>query len=1134
MRLERLEIRRLPGIAPGFVLENLGEGVHFLTGPNAVGKSSVVRALGYLLRAPERSDPLELWLEARFRASEGVFEVRRVGAVVEWRKDGRSVERPPVAASDEIIYYELSMEHLLTAEADQRFLQEVHRQLRGGFDLGALRTEEPFAVPRQPGRQAQRRLQAASQRLREVKQAYADLTRREADLPRLEAELAALRRRAERRPVVVRALECLGARERRQALEARLSQFPAVLERLKGDEPENLRRLRERRRELSTELERLEGGRRTAEERLRRTGLVEARPTQADLEGIRARLEELQRCSDQLEQARRELAKAESSLEAARRHLGAEEELPRLDPDLLERAREWAIRWDELEERRKRLEAEAAISSDAPSSESLQALETAEALLRAWLEADRAWSPWRFRRPLVVVMVSGLLSAVLAWWSGSPWPALPGLTALAAGLWAWFHGEEVAGPRALQKRWPPEGPEPPRSWSPAEVRRRLDELRARRRELGEEEDRRRRARQAAAFLRVLERDLQAHREAGEGFRKSLGFDPAATLRLVTWAGLLKDYRDAWVARGEAQRSVAALQKDLEEGVTAVGDFLARWGEDGAQARDLPRLRACWDSLQQRWREAEAAERELREGLRRREELQRELARLDREEQELFERAGLEPGRDRDLTELCGRLEEWRRLREEYWQVQGAESDLAAPLADDPEVAELVAGGDRLSLEELREAAETAQRKLEELQKTVATLRHELETAGKDRALEQAASAVEQARRELEDELSAALRAEAAQFLLDEIETEYRAEHEPEVFKTAQAYFAKFTRHAYLLYLEPGSGEIGARETRLANRPRRRLEELSTATRMQLLLALRLAWIARLEQGREALPLFLDEALTTSDPERFTALAGSLEALAGEGRQIFYLTARPEELVWWERATGRRPRHLDLFALRFPAAARDAGGYEVPALPEIPAPGDLSPEEYAARLGVPAWHPDQGWEALPLFYLLRDDLDLLHRLLRDWRVRTWGQLRALLAASAAEALSAEARRKLELRCRVAAAWVAAWRQGRTPPVTALELQASGAVSDTFLEPLEALAAEVGGDARRLLEALRNGKMKGFRRKKIEELAAWLEEKGYIAEAPVLTPGERRLRVLQALGAHGPEVARAIDWLEALAP
>ena len=366
-----------------------------------------------------------------------------------------------------------------------------------------------------------------------------------------------------------------------------------------------------------------------------------------------------------------------------------------------------------------------------------------------------------------------------------------------------------------------------------------------------------------------------------------------------------------------------------------------------------------------------------------------------------------------------------------------------------------------------------------------------------------------------------------------------------MLRRARDLFAEVTARAFELQLR-GDGAFIARDVR--QETARELAELSSGTRMQLLLAVRLAWIETQEQGGETLPLFLDEALTTSDEERFAVMAQSMERLAGpgdegaagavRGRQIFYLSARRHEPALWQQATGTRPAVIDLASVRFPPEALAPEEYRVDAPPPIPAPNGASAERYASLLGVlprPDFHQPEG--GIHLFHLLRDDLTLLHTLMDTWRIRSLGQLEFLLASDAAQsALAADdLRRDLRQRCRVVRTWVELWRQGRGRPIDRGVLEQSTAVSATYIDRAADLAARVGGDGEALVRALRAGELGRFRTRKIDELERWLADEGYTDDQERLTGEDRRRltlqRIVAAADADAADVNRVVSWLEA---
>src|SRR5690606_19838647 len=110
--------------------------------------------------------------------------------------------------------------------------------------------------------------------------------------------------------------------------------------------------------------------------------------------------------------------------------------------------------------------------------------------------------------------------------------------------------------------------------------------------------------------------------------------------------------------------------------------------------------------------------------------------------------------------------------------------------------------------------------------------------------------------------------------------ETRDQQLPDVFIRARQLFLRITNGAWRLDI--GDGETPAfRAFHTVSGMGHALDELSTATRMQLLLAVRLAFVEsqEKEQGGPRLPLLLDETLGTCDDARARAVMDSLLTLA---------------------------------------------------------------------------------------------------------------------------------------------------------------------------------------------------------------------------------------------------------------
>ena len=365
MHLRKLAIRTLPGIEPGFTFEPPSAGINIVTGPNAIGKSSLARALQYLLDS-HGTDPPALSLEAEFDSGDARWQVSRNGSQIVWRRNGEVASRPALPGADRVGLFRLSVENLLDdSDANDKALAErLRRELHGNFDLGQPRIE----LGRMFARHEARRLADAGKARRRVESEYAGLQRQEAELPDLERKIekaVAARARTEHLEQALRLADAIGARKDR---ESALQRFPPDMDCLRGDEIEQLEengnatlRLKEELRDRRRDLE-------TAAADLERTGLAHAAPAPEEVHAAEERLRRLDRKSVERENTRAAVAEAGAALRDVLAHFNREGDPPRLDSDAIGRAEGIAQPLIAAQNRRGELQVQLALAGEAPEA----------------------------------------------------------------------------------------------------------------------------------------------------------------------------------------------------------------------------------------------------------------------------------------------------------------------------------------------------------------------------------------------------------------------------------------------------------------------------------------------------------------------------------------------------------------------------------------------------------------------------------------------------------------------------------------------------------------------------------------------------------------------------------------------
>ncbi len=894
MKLERLDIRRLPGIDDPFAL-TVGPAVNLVVGPNASGKSSLARAVRDLLW-PARHDGGVRWLRARFRDGETELAVTCDGGAPVWTRGGQPVDPPRLPPPHLADCYRLTAPDLLgpDGDLDRGLAAAIRTEMTGGFDLDGLAATLPR--PRRGATDLVNALNAAREDTARLTRAQDDLATRGAGLQELQERIAAAETAAARTAALAARRDLADARRTRDEATAALEVFPETMAAVRPEDPDTFVQLQQ-----------------TLAARHRRVAELDAEI--ADLAG---RLEGLTvPPGDAAGEAARIAALAVACRDAAHAAALAAERRTALADALAAAER-------------------AADTNDTPDDPLLRlqrTLDTMDAGLAAIAaDADGAAGSAAVPGPGRAVALL-VVAAVLVAGAALPLTAAPAVR-LAAGA-----GALVLGALGV-----------------------LDLVRT--------------SRRRAVF--------------------------AQRSHLAALATAAAARRDDLIARRDdlarAGASAAEARGRLDAALAAAATALVPWG--------LPAPSTAAD--------AEAAAAALRDRLHRRGELadRRERARRDRDEadrdaaaaarlaDDLRQRLGLpadlaEVGPVRDLAD---RLPAWSAARDARQAAEaacrGRQEDAArlAAAAQLPPEEDIPAGP---ALDAAIAAANEAAAAAPGLREDLGSLRQELKAAEAGHSLAVALAREQACREDLAAWRDRAREQLAEAALLDELRHSHDTLAAPPRLKEANRLLDEFTagRHALALGTRDGAPVFTVADRRTDTHLD--LAQLSDGTRAQVLLALRIAFVTGIEPGGRP-PLFLDEALTTSDPTRLAAVAVSLGRLAATtGRQVFYLTSQPADVGAWRAALGKgglpEPTILDLAMARGLGNAAGPDQLAPAPPPPVPAVDGRDAATYGALLQVPAFDPRQPWQAADTFHLAAPDLELVRRLrvagvtaAGDWR------------------------------------------------------------------------------------------------------------------------------------------------------
>jgi hypothetical protein len=406
-----------------------------------------------------------------------------------------------------------------------------------------------------------------------------------------------------------------------------------------------------------------------------------------------------------------------------------------------------------------------------------------------------------------------------------------------------------------------------------------------------------------------------------------------------------------------------------------------------------------------------------------------------------------------------------------------------------------------SLQVLKEDVEAKAALHDHLIEKQASIRQKLDSAGSRSSFEEASNFFKEAEDALKQVRHEFVHKAVGEFLINRVEKLFENEFQPEVFKKASEWFIRFTKGAYRLqFLKRRSfAAYDVKEEEV-----KPLDSLSRGTRIQLILAIRLAFMEIAEVGQSQYPLFLDEVMSHADDERFQYIAEALFEVAKLGRQIFYFSCQKGCIETWLRAT-EDPSLLnviDLDKLKQGLVCQEVPLRSMKLSYEIPSPQGKALYEYSKELSLPGFcreSPPSSWHLCHFAHSSQE----LHELLMQ-NVSIYGQFKNLLDKGLIQVP------KIAEKGKLAEHFYALTQIGRGKKVTLEDLE-KGGVSEKFLDKVYDSAKTYEFDPKKLLVALENKQVQGFREKAREELREFLLESGCLDMRHVLEKDEIRARL-----------------------
>ncbi len=511
--------------------------------------------------------------------------------------------------------------------------------------------------------------------------------------------------------------------------------------------------------------------------------------------------------------------------------------------------------------------------------------------------------------------------------------------------------------------------------------------------------------------------------------------------------------------------------------------------------------------------------QFHDALKKKESAQSELSRIDEslssvigEKQKLFDRLSIRGGEEGKLESWMNQLSEFKEVKERLSKLNTLAHDRLQTIK---RYNRFELNPDELEIEEIEKNIQKLESIIEErenLHREIVGIEKDIERMEQSYNLEHALNNLEDIKMEIESECQKGLKTFVGYEMIQWLKRVTVDRSRPKVFRRANQLIGEFTNHTLALEISDSGDKPEFFARRSSNKEISPIQNLSVGEKVQLLMAVRVAFLEQDENFQ--LPLILDEALGTSDDLRATKMIKSVIEIAKSGRQIFYFTAQDDEVAKWIQyldQSGLDFQTFDLESIRSQNLQRVLPRREESKPLNIPKPIGLDHSSYADRIGVPGIDPWDDGGTVHIWYIV-DDLEMLYCFLTVG-ISNLGQFRAYSENQETVIISIEKLERITLKSQILESCINIWKIGRGKPVDKNVLFESGAVSDKFINQLSELVCRCNGDGESVIRCLRDKEVAGWREAKTHDLEEFFIKNNYCSQVPSYSKENARIDLVK---------------------